>query len=400
MQKSFSLVIKNCLRNPRRTALTVASVAVSFCLLGLLGAMYIALFDAAPATPAQALRLVTHNRVSLTQYMPVSYEREIKKVAGVRAVSKYQWFGGIYKDPGNPKYRFGQFGVEPAEFLEVHPGIVLPPAERQTFINERTACIAAKSLADRLGWKVGDRITLVGKMFPVTLDLNLVGIFNGSSRSSFGGPSGILYFNWDYLEESLPPGDLRTGGPPRGMVHMYQIEAKSPSDVSRVASAVDGTFANSPEPTKTESEQAFQLSFVSFLGNLKLFIAAICLALIFTTLLVTANTLAMSVRERTRETGVLKALGFAPLEILGIVLSEAGLIALAGGAFGCAAAEAMCVIVRQSAALGQFLNSLSVTPTVVALTLGLATLLGQASALVPALGAARAPIIDSLRHTG
>jgi putative ABC transport system permease protein len=400
MQKYFSLVIKNTLRNPRRTVLTIASVAVSFCLLGLLGAMYIALFDAAPTTPAQALRLVTHNRVSLTQYLPVSYGREIGKAPGVRAVSKYQWFGGAYKDPGNPKFRFAQFGVEPAEFVKVHPGILLPPAAKALFEKERTACIAAKSLADRLGWKVGDRITLVGKMFPVTLDLNLAGIFNNSGGTSFGGSSGILYFNWEYLEEGLPPGNLGTGGPPRGMVHMYQIEVDSPSDVPRVAHSIDAMFANSPEPTKTESEQAFQLSFVSFLGNLKLFIGAICLALIFTTLLVTANTLAMSVRERTRETGVLKALGFNPSEILGIVLSEAGLIAFVGGALGCAAAEALCIIVRQNSALAQFLNSLSVTPTIVVLTLGLAVLLGQASALIPALGAARAPIIDSLRHTG
>src|SRR5437667_4927671 len=205
----------------------------------------------------------------------------------------------------------------------------------------------------------------------------------------------IVYFNWDYLKHSLPAtSDFRS------MIQQFHLEASSKDEVPRVAEAIDASFENSPYPTETESEQAFQLSFVSFLGNLKLFLAAICGAVTFTVLLVSANTLSMSVRERIREIGVLKTLGFTRSAILGIILGEAGLIALAGGAIGCILAAGLCTLVRQNPGFAFFLKALSLTPAVVALNMTAALLVGCLSALVPALRAARTPITACLRYTG
>lgn len=352
-------------------------------------AMYRTLFTGGSGTPGEALRLITHNRVSLTENLPVSYEQSIRRIPGVRAVTRLVWFGGVYKDPDNPKYRFGQFAIEPSQFFAVHPEYAIPENEKAAFEREKTACVASEALAAKLGWKVGDRITLVNHNFRTTLDLTLAGIYADPSHNE------TLYFNWDYLNDSLPVSNAF-----HNMIQQYHIEVASKDDVVRVAKAIDATFRNAPYPTKTENEQAFMLSFVKFLGNLKLFLAALFGAVAFTVLLVSANTLSMSVRERTREIGIMKTLGFTHTVILGVILGEAALIALTGGAIGCALAGALCGLIRQAPSMAMFLRTLSVTPFIALLSLGIAAAIGLLSALAPALGAARASIIDSLRYTG
>ncbi|MGH9613488.1 MAG: ABC transporter permease, partial [Bryobacteraceae bacterium] len=309
MVRYFSLILKSALRNRRRSALTIASIAISFCLLGVLTAMYRALFYGGDAPPAQALRLVTHHKVSLVQDLPVSYERKIEEIPTVRAVTRLRWFGGSYKGSRDPKDRFAQFAIEPSSFFEVHPEFAMPEEQKLAFQRQRTACIASQALAAKLGWKLGQRITIVNDVMPATLDLTLVGIFSDRDQNQ---QTNVLYFNWDYLSESLPAGSEQ-----RDMIQQYHIQVDSKEHVASTARAIDALFNNSPYPTKTEEEHAFQLSFVFFLGNLKLFLAAICAVVTFTILLVSANTLSMSVRERIREVGVLKTLGFTRSTILG-----------------------------------------------------------------------------------
>jgi putative ABC transport system permease protein len=389
MNRYIRLILKNSLRNRRRSALTIASIAVSLCLLGVLLALYRGLFFGGETTPGQALRLITHHKVSLAQDLPLSYEEKIEQTPGVKAVTRLRWFGSTYKDAGDPENRFARFAIEPLQFFEVHPEFDMPDDQKQAFRQEKTSCIASKSLADKLGWKLGERIVLVGDTSPVTLDLTLVGSFDDPDHSE------NLFFNSDYLRDSLPASDIR-----RDMVQQFHIQAASKEDVTRVASAIDAMFENSPAPTTTESERAFMLSFVAFIGNVRLFLAAVCGAVTFTILLVSANTISMSVRERTREVGVLKTLGFASSEILGLIVGEATAIAFSGGVVGCLLAAGLCAGLTAAMPNGPGFIQLGMTPLIASVNLALALLIGVVSALVPAVGAARTSIIDSLRYTG
>ncbi len=393
MNSCLPLVFRNVLRNRRRTLLTLLSVAVSLCLLGVLLALCRVLFFVGETTPGQAMRLVVHHKIALTQDLPVAQEQKIEQLREVRSVTSLRWFGGTYKDPGDPKNHFAQFAIEPQKLFDVYPEFRIPAGEKRAFLAQKTACVASRALAAELGWKVGDRITLVGNLTPITLELTLAGVFDDPGGSS------VLYFNRDYLRDSLPPGDAR-----RNMVQQYYVEAETKDAVSVIARQIDDAFAESPYPTRSEPEQAFMLSFVSFLGNLKLFLAAICGAVTFTILLVSANMLSMSVRERTRELGILKTLGFSPAEILGMVAGEASLIALAGGLLGCALAAALCAgaasAMRHAPGFASVIKGLSLTPVTALLTLAMAGLIGLASSLLPGLKAARTSIVDALAYSG
>lgn len=393
MRDYLFFIIKNALRSKRRAILTMASVALSFCLLAVLMALYHALFLSAPATPGQALRLVVHHRVSLTQDMPLSYEQKIAAIPGVKDVTSLRWFGGIYKDARDPRNNFAQFGIEPSHLFNVYPEFSMPQDQIAAFEQQKTACIASRALATKLGWKIGERITLTGTLMPTNLELTLVGIFDNPADTE------VLYFNREYLQDSLPASDPRNG-----MVQQYYVETNSADDVASVASAIDRLFAESPAPTRTESEHAFMLSFVSFVGNVKLFLLAIGAAVTFTILLVSANTISMSVRERIREVGILKTLGFSSSEVLTMILSESAFIGLVGGIVGCAIAVFLSLGIAQAAHHGspyvQSLRSFSLTPLSALLTIVAALAISAASALVPAISAARRPIVESLSHTG
>jgi putative ABC transport system permease protein len=389
MFRYAALILKNTLRNRRRSLLTVGSIAVSLCILGLLVAMYQAMFHG-QATPAQALRLVVRHRVSMTQPIPVYYRDKILRIPGVRDAMVWQWFGGVYKDARDPNNNFPRFAAEPARFFNVRPEYVMPDDQKQAFLHDRTGCIVSRTLADKMNFKIGDRITLVGDIYPVTLDLKVVGIFDEPDHVT------LLYFNQDYLREALGP------GPRQDMIGALLVQADNAADVPRIAAAIDNQFAESPFPTRTESEKAFELSFISFLGNLRLFIMAICGAVTFTILLVSGNTISMSVRERIREVGILKTLGFTPGAVLGIVLGEAALISLIGGAIGCLLAEGLCSLVAQSPG-GDFMpaiRTLAITPGVGLACLGAALFIGLASSFFPAWSASRTSILEALRYSG
>jgi putative ABC transport system permease protein len=387
MFRYFSLAFKNSLRNRRRSILTVSSIAVSLCLLGVLIAMYHALFFS-EQTPGQALRLVTRHRVSLAQPLPIAYEAKIRTLPGVKEVSAWNWFGGTYKDNRDPKNFFARFGVEPKAFLTIRTQLEMPEEQRRAFITDRTGCVVSRDLAEKLNFKVGDRITLQGDIYPVNLQLKVVGIFDDPDAQL------SLFFNYDYLRDALPLGR-------RNYISTVAILADSPDNVPRIAKAIDSIFENSSPPTKTESEQQFALSFVSFLGNIKLFLLSICAAVTFTILLVSGNTMAMSVRERIKEVGVLKTLGFTNDAILGIIIGEAVTIALTGGVIGLGLAALLSIVVGWEAAVFMpQLHNLSMTPITALISLGVAALIGIISSFIPAWNAARTNILDSLRYAG
>lgn len=380
------LILKNSWRNRRRTTLTVLSIAASLCLLGVLMAMYRAFYYSEPS-PAQALRLVTRNRVSLAFPMPMFYRDKISQVPHVREVGMSQWFGGTYKDSRDPKNFFARMAVEPDKIFTIRGEMQLPEEQKRAFQNDRTACLVGRPLAEAHNFRLGDRVTLVGDIFPVTLELTVRAIFDAPDNAE------VLYFHWKYLEESISAGR-------RSEIGTFNILADSPESVPRIARAVDEMFRNATVQTRTESEQQFGLSFLSLLGNVKGFLLGVCGAVTFTVLLVSANTMAMSVRERVREVGILKTLGFTQGRILGIILSEAAIISLAGGALGLLLAGGLCDMIRRGPIPFDAIRHLGVQPLVGTAALGLAVLIGLASSIVPAWNAARTPIVEALRHTG
>ncbi len=390
MFRYLALIFKNSLRNRRRSILTVGSIAVSLCILGLLIAMYQAMFHG-QATPAQALRLVVRHRVSMTQPIPIYYRDKIRQIPGVRDLMSWQWFGGTYKDARDPNNMFARFATDPDHFFNVYNEFQIPEDQKQAFLHQRTGCVVERSLAAKLNFKIGDTIHLIGDIFPVNLDLKVVGIYDDPDKMA------ALYFSREYLREALGPASGR-----QDIVGAFLIQAASPADVPRISSAVDDMFATSPFPTRSESEKAFQLSFLSFLGNLRLFIMAICGAVTFTILLVSANTISMSVRERIREVGILKTLGFTPGAILGILMGESAVISFAGGLLGCLLAAGLCSAVSHSPAGGMMpaIQYVAVTPPVALICLGAALLIGLISSFVPAWGASRTSILEALRYTG
>lgn len=385
MLRYLPLIVKNCWRNRRRTVLTVASIAISMCLLGVVAAMYDAFYLSKPED-SEAARLVTRNRVSLTVSLPKGYMQRIKSVPGVREAMMTNWFGGTYKDARDPKNQFARFIVEPEKLFAVYPEFHLPEDQRRAFERERTACVIGRDLANQFQFKLGDRIHITGDIFPGDYEFVVRGIFD-SPRDSH-----LMYMNREYPEQALS--ETR-----RGFVGMYYILIDDPQNSTRIAGAIDDLFRNADRQTKTESEQAFVVGFLALLGNVKMFMIAISAAVMFTVLLVSANTMAMSVRERTREVGVLKTLGYSPGIVLGLILGEACSISMAGGLIGYSISMLLMMGVVKSP-FGGFLPGFQLFQPMVALTcILIAGAIGLLSSLVPAMGASRAPIVEALRST-
>jgi len=384
MFRHLPLIFKNSWRNLRRTLLTILSMGVSLCLLGLLMAIYHALFDSAPP-PGTEMRLATRNRVSLGQPLPLYYGDKIRAIPGVVDVEIEQWTGGKYIDD-RPEHMFARMGVEPEKFFTIYPEVKISDDQKKAFQQERTACIAGRTLAEKLHWKLGDHIIIKGDIFPVNLEFTLRGIFESDDEFM----SRSLYYNRKYLEESLPQGR-------RAYVGLFVSRAATPEDVPKIEKAVDDMFRNSPYQTKTETQSAFGLSFLAFLGNVKLILMGVCAAVTFTILLVSANTIAMSVRERVREVGVMKTLGYTSGTILGIILGEAVTISLVGALLGLGLAQMMTHGVREMPTFNAQLETLTVQPFVAVLCLAVAAMIGLVSAFIPAYSASRISIVEALR---
>ncbi len=382
MWKFVPFAFKNSLRNKRRTLLTIASISVSLFLLSMLIAIF-HLFYYRQASPQEALRLVTRHRVSLTFSLPEYYRERIKKVPGVREVGRDSWFGGIYID-NRPEHFFARFASDAEKVFAVQPEYKITPEQLKAFQSDRQGAAVGKTLAEKQNFKLNQKIIIKGDIYPVDVELTIRAIFEGPNNE-------VLFFHREYLEEGLPEDR-------RGFVGTFGILADSAESVPRIAREVDEMFRNSDAQTKTESERAFLLGFVSMLGNVKLFLLSICAAVVFTILLVAGNTMAMSVRERIKEIGVLKTLGFTTGKVLVMVVAESVIIAMLGGLLGCALAYLACLSLSQVQIM--FFSGIPLPPVVLLVSLSVAFSIGLLSSFVPAINASRIPITEALRHLG
>jgi putative ABC transport system permease protein len=374
-------VRKNAFRNLRRSSLTVLSIAFSLLLLTLMISIW-KNFYLKKGTDESALRLVTRHKVSLAFIMPSFYREKIRAVHGVVGVLPQNWFGGVYKDDKSHNF-FAQFGTDPEEFFKVYKDWEIPPDQLVAWQHDRAGAIVDQEIAQKFGWKVGQKIIVTGTIFPVNLELTVRGIFKAPQ------PTNSLYYNQTYVEEAVPY--------LKGKQGFYTILADSPENVPKIQAAIDDMFRNSPQPTKTETERAFQLGFVAMLGNVKAFILSICGAVVFAILLVSANTMAMSIRERTREVAVLKTLGFTRQTILGLFVSEAVVLAFVGGILGSVIAFVIGLGARK---IGGFAGALEVGVSTMLVAWVVAAVMGFVSAVIPSYNASRLNIVEGLRHIG
>jgi putative ABC transport system permease protein len=317
------LLFSNFKRHKLRTVLTVLSIMVAFILFVFLAAIHNAFTFG--VSVAGADRLIVRNRISLIQPLPQSYKSQIQQVPNVGVVTEAAWFGGIYKDPKN---NFPQISIEPEEFMKIYPEFVITPAEKEAWLKTRTGAIAGKQIAERFGWKVGDKIPIQAtfqtpKGGGNLWTFDLVGIYHGATPET---DQSSFYFRHDYLDENRLRGE--------GMTGWYYIKIKDPQHAEQVVKQIDDKFANSPFETKTETEKAFIKGFVEQTGNIGAIITFILAAVFFTILLVAGNTMGQAVRERIGELGVLKAIGFTDGQMFLMVLAESMLIAGVGGAIG------------------------------------------------------------------
>jgi len=376
-------VTKNAFRNKRRSTLTVLSIAFSLLLLTLMMTIWRGFYlDQGSAESTR--RLVVRHRVSLTFNLPGYYREKIRSIPGVAAVVPMSWFQGVYKDQ-KPENFFARFGTDPEEFFRVYRDFEIPDDQVKAWQRDRQGVIVDDTLARKYGWKLGDRIFIQGDIYPVNLELNIRGIFHSNPDNK------SVYFNAKYVEEAVDFFKGRAG--------TFSILANSPADVSKIASGVDDMFRNSPQPTKTESEKAFGLEFVAMMGNVKAFILSICSAVVFATLLVSANTMAMSIRERTREVAVLKTLGFTKRGVLGLFVSEAVALSLGGGLIGIGLGWLTVFGLTHSPQFFTFFP-MKVTPGIWAAAMLTSGLVGLLSAALPSYHASQVNIVDGLRHIG
>ena len=381
--KYLHLIWASLFRSKTRTLLTLLSVVTAFLLFGMLDSVRVA-FNSS-ANVAGYDRLITTSKLSITQSLPYSLASQIASVPGVANVSYAQWFGGIYQDTKN---FFPNFAVGPG-FMELYPEWVLPPEQLKAFNAERTGAIVGEALAKQFGWKLGDTIPLQATIFPTKgsndWTFKLVGIFKLADRKRQGEERQMM-FNWKYFDEA---NDYI-----KGQVNWFVLDLDDPNKATKVARAIDALSDNSDHETKTQSEQAFNQAFVKQFADIGLIVTAIMSAVFFTLLLLTGNTMAQAVRERIPELAVLKTIGFSNRSVLWLVLAEAILLVVLGGAIGLGIAA---VLMPAISASSQGLVQLSTVPAGTwLLGIGLMIAIGLVVGAQPALRAMRLNIVDAL----
>ncbi|HXS02073.1 MAG TPA: FtsX-like permease family protein [Pyrinomonadaceae bacterium] len=377
--KYAKLIFKNILRNKRRTLLTISSLVVSLFLIISL-ATILTEFDRG-TEEASPLRLVSRHAVSLGFVIPMAHLPKMKTVPGVKEVMPFSWFGGIYKDERN---FFANFAVDARKMRDVVPEIKMSDADWQAFINDRQGAIVGAKLVKLYGFTPGQRITLKSPIYNASVEFIIRGIYTGSDEKT-------LYFQYDYLNELVPAWA-------KDNVSTFSIVTNTAEDVPRVSQAIDSLFANTDAPTKTESEREFALSFQTMMGGVKTFLYAIMAAITFSLLLVLGNTMAMTVRERTKEVGTLKAIGFQRGTIIALFLGESLVVACIGAAIGIGAAA----LLFRSVDLSLYVpNLISFVPTgeTLGIAFGLAILVGFISVVYSAYRVSGLTIAEALRST-
>jgi putative ABC transport system permease protein len=377
--KFFRLVFAQLLRKKVRTTLTIGSFTVALFLYALLIAIRGAFSGGADVAGVDRLNVI--NKVSLIMPLPFSYRDRILRVQGVSGVTYATWFGGVYQDEKN---FFPQFAVDKDTWFDVYSEYRVGHDQRDAFMRDRQACLVGRSLAKRFGFKAGDRLPLRGTIWTGPWEFNVVGIYEGSRPEV--DTSGLL-FRFDYLEERRQFG--------KGTVGWYVVKLANPDDAVKVTKAIDEGFANSPFETLTQTEKAFAASFAKQMGNVEFLVMVIGSVVFFTLLLVTGNTMAIAVRERTGELAVLKTVGFSDVGVLGLILAESVLIAGQGGLFGLALAT---VAIPGIARAVPMIGPLYVAPFSLLLGFLLALGVGAAAGILPALSAMRLRVVDALRR--
>jgi putative ABC transport system permease protein len=385
--KFFYLVWCNLKRKKLRTTLTLLSVVVAFVLFGLLSALKLAL--GGTINLAAADRLMVRHRVSFVQFLPYSYQQRIERIPGVTLVSLNVWFGGVYKDPKN---QFGSFPVEPEAFLAMNPELSLPEEQKQAWLKTRTGAVVGRTLANRFNWEVGDRVPLTSPIWPNksggAWEFDIVGIADAKKAADTGN----IFFRYDYFDEG------RTYG--AGQVGWYQVRVDNPSNAVEIAKAIDVEFANSATETKAETEGAMFQGFAQQIGDIGTIVLLIVVAVFFTILLVAGNTMAQSVRERTQELGVLKAVGFSNELVLGVVLGESLVIAMLGGLTGLSIGWFMVSGMGQASFIQTYFPLFYIPKGDLVLGVVLALALGLVAGILPALQAMRLRLAEALRREG
>lgn len=382
--KYLSLIFANLRRKKLRTVLTILSIIVAFLLFGYLAAVKNA-FVAGIEVAGQD-RLITRNKVSLINLVPLAHADEIAAVDGVDLVTHQSWFGGIYQEPKN---FFAQFVVDPEPFLELYPEYLLSEADKAAWLEQRTGVIVGSALAERFGWSVGDKVPLLAPIWPQkggdrTWTFDVAAIYEGAEA---GVDTSQMFLRYDFFDEA------RAGG--QGQVGWYTLRVADPDRAAEIAEEIDRTFANSPDETKTEPEGAFIQGFANQIGNVGFMFMAIVAAVLFTILLVAGNTMAYTVRERTNELAVLKAIGFTNNGVLGLVLGEALVLTAIGGGIGLLLAW---LLVSAGDPSGGALPVFFIPLRDLLIGFGLIVLLAFVVGILPARSAQRLRVADALRR--
>ena len=383
--KYLPLLWRNLTRRKTRTIFTVLSIAVAFVLFGILAALNAAFSQGVELAGND--RLIIQHKVSLIQLLPQSYEARLEATPGVVDVLHQTWFGGIYQKPSN---FFMQCPVRPDRLLTLYPEYVLPADQRKAFLTDRTCAIVGRQTADRFGFKVGDRVPIQGTIWrkqggASTWEFNICGIFDGDKKGVDTTP---MFFNYDYFDEARQFG--------QGQVGWYVIRINDPAKAPEIAGRIDAMFANSFAETKTTTEKAFLQAFAKQIGDIGLIIRGIVTAVFFTILLVAANTMGQSVRERTSELAVLKTLGFSDAIVLTLVLAESCAIALVAGLTGLGLAW---LLTQGGDPTHGMLPSFYLPTADLVRGVMFAAALGVVAGIMPAVYAMRLRIVDALRRT-
>ena len=381
----FKLIIKNAFRHRLRTLLTLVGLMIAVLAYGLLQTVVDAWYAGAAA--ASNGRLITRNSISLVFPLPVSYQNRIAGVDGVTKVGRSNWFGGVYQEPKN---FFPQFAISD-NFLDMYPEFILPAEQKIAWLRDRKGCLVGRQLADQFGFKVGDVIPIKGTIYTGTWEFTVRGIFDGIDDTKV---TRQMYFHWDYLNESVRKIAARRAD----QVGVYVLAVDNPENTAAISRAVDAEFKNSLAETLTETEQAFQLSFVAMSNEIIAAIRIVSYVVILIIMAVMANTMAMSARERTSEYATLKALGFGPGFLALLILGESMAISLIGGAMGLLATPPVAAVFKQ--VVGGIFPIFKVSHQTILLQVGCAFAIAITAAIVPAWRASRVRIVEGLRAIG
>jgi putative ABC transport system permease protein len=374
-----SFIAKNALRNKRRATLTILSVAVSLFLFVTL-LVVLRELTVPPEDVGSSLRIAVRNRISIANALPARQLPIIERIPGVMAVTPLTFFGGKYKD--DESIGFAQFALDPTKLLDIFGEAKLPRDQLETWVSDRTSCIVGRDTAERYKLKIGDRMNLQGTIWPCDLELKIVGIYQGTLDDR------NVYFHQKYLDEAL--GNI-------GQVGMWWVRASNAEVIPQLIERINRAFANSSSEVRAETERAFQMSFVSMWGNIKILISSICSVVVFTLVLVTASTMSMAIRERIRELAVLKALGYKNRELFAFILAESFGLAMLGAIIGAGGAKLLYSTVSISKLTGGVFPYLEVTPRILSTAFLVAAGLGVIASLAPAISVARMSVVEGLK---